>query len=203
MKKTLLLACMAAAFTPLAAHAQDSTATTATPPPPPPPSDDGPKAPDGSKAFGIEPYIGILGGYESFDKNSQFGTVPGRGRFDGALISGIAGINVPLGPGFVGVEGNGTKGFGDVDWEYGVKGRVGARAGDSGMVFVSAGYQWIDGRRGFGDHNDWIYGLGVEAGPKDIGLGGITGNAGIRIRLEVQTFDFNSIRPMGGVIFHF
>ena len=159
-------------------------------------------APDGSKAFGIEPYVGVLGGWESFDRKSEFGTVPGRGKMDGALIDGIAGVNVPLGPVFVGVEGNAGKGFRDVDWEYGVKGRAGVRAGTSGLIYASAGYQWVNGRRGFADHKDWIYGAGVEVGPKDIGLGGITNAAGPRLRLQVDTYDFDSIRPMAGLVFH-
>lgn len=49
-----------------------------------------------------------------------------------ALISGVAGINIPLGAAFVGVEGNATKGFSDIDWEYGVRAasaRVPATAG--------------------------------------------------------------------------
>src|SRR3546814_2911076 len=82
-------------------------------------------APDGTEAFGIEPYVGVLGGYHSFDRDSEFGTVPGRSRFDGAVISGIAGVNVPLGPVVIGAEGNVGKGFGDIDWEYGVAGRAG------------------------------------------------------------------------------
>lgn len=159
-------------------------------------------APDGSPAFGIEPYVGILGGYHSFDKSSEFGS-PRGGRLNGPLVSGIAGVNLPLGPAFVGVEGNATKGFGDIDWEYGVRGRVGARAGDSGMIFASAGYQWVNGRRGYSDQKDWIYGIGVEVGPKDIGLDGITGNSGVRLRLQAETYDFDSIRPMAGLVFHF
>jgi opacity protein-like surface antigen len=162
-------------------------------------------APDGTRAFGIEPYVGVLGGYHSFDRNSEFGTTPGASRFDGALISGIAGVNLPLGPAVVGVEGNVAKGFGDIDWEYGVSGRAGFRAGESGLVFASAGYQWVNGKanRGFSDEKDWIYGLGVEVGPKDIGLGGLTGNSGVRLRLQAQTYDFKSIRPMAGAVFHF
>src|SRR3546814_1088298 len=70
----------------------------------------------------------------------------------GGLISGVVGINVPVGPAFVGVEGNVTKGFSDIDWEYGVRGRAGVRAGDSGMIFASAGYQWVNGRRAYSDH---------------------------------------------------
>ena len=162
-------------------------------------------APDGSKAFGIEPYVGVLGGYHSFDRNSEFGTSGNRGAMDGALISGIAGVNVPLGAFFVGAEGNATKGFKDIDWEYGVKGRAGFRAGASGLIFVSGGYQWVNGRssRGYGDRSDWMWGGGVEVGPKDIGLGGITNSAGPRLRLQIDTYDFDSIRPMAGVVFHF
>src|SRR3546814_9970149 len=76
---------------------------------------------------------------------------------------------------------------------------------ESGLIFASAGYQWVNvkGNRGFSDQKDWIYGLGLEVGPKDIGLGGLTGNSGARLRLQAQTYDFDSIRPMAGVVFHF
>ncbi|WP_129790680.1 opacity protein [Sphingosinicella sp. CPCC 101087] len=164
---------------------------------------EGHSAPDGTRAFGIEPYLGVLGGYHSFDRDSEFGVSPTDSRFGGALISGIGGVNVPLGPVFVGAEGNATKGFNDISWEYGVRGRFGVRAGESGMVFGSAGYQWVNGRRGFSDQKDWVYGLGVEVGPSDIGLGGITGNSGVRIRLQAETYDFDSLRPMAGLVFHF
>ncbi len=183
--KKIFLAVAAIAALPTAALAQDT-------------------APDGSPAFGIEPYVGVLGGYHSFDRVSEFGTSGSRGRLDGALISGVAGVNVPLGPVFVGAEGNVAKGFKDIDWEYGVKGRFGVRAGDSGLIYASAGYQWVNGKgkRGFSDEKDWIYGLGLEVGPKDIGLGGITGSAGPRLRLQVDTYDFDSLRPMAGIVFH-
>jgi len=184
MKKFLFAAALAAAI-PSAAFAQEEA------------------APDGTPAFGIEPYVGILGGYHTFDRGSEFGSVPGETVMNGGLISGIAGINVPLGPVFVGVEGNATKGFADIDWEYGVKGRFGARAGDSGMIFASAGYQWVNGKQGWPNRKDWMYGVGVEVGPKDIGLGGITGNSGIRLRFQTETYDFDSFRPTAGVIFHF
>jgi opacity protein-like surface antigen len=201
MKKLALLAAACVSLVPAAAFAQDS----APPPPAAAPDDSGPKSPDGSKAFGIEPYVGVLGGYESFDRRSDLGTHGSYGRANGGLISGVIGVNVPLGPAFVGVEGNGTKGFGDLDWEYGVKGRVGARVGDSGLLFVSGGYEWVDTHnyRGYPNSKNWVYGLGVELGPKDIGLKGATGRAGPRLRLQVDTYDFHSIRPMGGVIFHF
>lgn len=48
-----------------------------------------------------------------------------------------------------------------------------------------------------------MHGVGVEVGPKNIGLGGITGNSGIRLRFHTETYDFDSFRPTAGVIFHF
>lgn len=180
MKKFALAAAVAAAL-PAAAFAQDT-------------------APDGSKAFGFEPYVGVLGGYNSFDRDSKFGR-----KAEGALVDAIAGVNVPLGPLFAGVEGNVGKGFNDLNWEYGVKGRGGFRAGASGLLFLSAGYQWTDGRssRGFGKQHGWVYGGGVELGPKDIGLSGVVNEAGPRLRLQVDTQDMKSLRPMAGVLFHF
>ncbi|WP_114953220.1 opacity protein [Sphingosinicella terrae] len=205
MKTHLFAAAVLAAGIPAAGSAQSTSSsdsgwnTTGAPAA----AEPAPAAPDGTPAFGIEPYVGVLGGYHSFDRDSEFGTVPGRGRMGGWLVSGIAGVNVPLGPVFVGAEGNATKGFDDISWEYGVRGRAGVRAGDSGMVFASAGHQWVNGRRGFSDQKDWIYGIGVEVGPSDIGLGGITGNSGVRIRLQAETYDFDSLRPMAGLVFHF
>lgn len=164
----------------------------------------GPTSSDGSKAFGIEPYFGFMGGYNSFDRTTDINGLRAP-RFDGAQAGGVIGVNIPLGPLFVGVEGHGAKGFGDMDWEYGVRGRGGFRVGDSGMFYASAGYTWIDVRdnRGFANRQDWVWGLGTEFGPRDVGLGGVTGRAGPRFRISVETMDFESIRPMAGVIFHF
>ncbi|WP_443025961.1 hypothetical protein, partial [Sphingomonas sp. Leaf198] len=223
-------------------------------------------APDGSKAFGIEPYVGIMGGWEQFDNvgnhgipralNSD-GSVRNNYRADGALVQGVVGVNVPLGPVFVGVEGNVIKGVdgnidweygaagrfgfragalvqgvvgvnvplgpvfvgvegnvikgvdGNIDWEYGAAGRFGFRAGDSGIFYGKVGYQWVNfdhfaqfstnGGRTNRDYNAVTYGIGAEVGPQSIGLKGITGNAGFRIRAEVNTFGTaQSFRPMLG-----
>lgn len=181
MKKLLLAAIAAASLVPAVANAQDA-------------------APDGTPAFGIEPYVGIVGGYHDFDDSK--GDFVKRDGPTGALVGGVAGVNVPLGTFFVGVEGNAAKGFDDIDWEYGVAGRAGVRVGDSGMIYGKAGYQWVN-LDGPGNRSNEIYGAGVEVGPKDIGLGGLTGNSGIRLRLEANTVDFNSIQPMAGVIMHF
>lgn len=198
MRIFLAAAAVAAAF-PAVAFAQDTspdTTATAT-------------APDGSRAFGIEPYFGIMGGYERFDNEVGKAGIPLVGRdLDGGMVQGVLGFNVPLGPVFIGAEGNVAKGVkGDIDWQYGAAGRFGVRAGDSGMIYGKVGYQWVQFQRPAdpGRHyHDITYGIGVEVGPKDIGLGGITGNSGLRLRLEASTFgDANSFRPMAGVIAHF
>ncbi|MDB5685017.1 MAG: hypothetical protein JWM38_145 [Sphingomonas bacterium] len=163
-------------------------------------------APDGSPAFGIEPYVGVMAGYHDFDSDNQGRLTTNcngaSGCPDGAVLEGVVGVNVPLGPVFAGVEGNVAKGFSGIDWEYGVYGRAGVRAGDSGLIYGKVGYQWVDTDDKGRAHN-WAYGLGVEVGPKDIGLGGLTGPAGPRLRFEVSTFDFHSLRPTAGVVFAF
>jgi outer membrane immunogenic protein len=203
-------------FYPAAGFAQTRSATTGPgteQQPPAPPANtstpDAVTAPDGSDAFGFEPYVAILGGYADYDRT--IAGIPNLANGDnreGALVEGVVGANIPLGAMFVGVEGNVAKGIdGAIDWQYGVAGRVGFRAGESGLIYGKVGYEWVNftddvitGGRDFGDE---IYGLGVEIGPREIGLGGVTGESGLRLRLEVTTRDFESIRPMAGVVFHF
>jgi outer membrane immunogenic protein len=181
--KKLFLAAAAATLVPFAAQAQEA-------------------APDGTPAFGIEPYAGIGGAYHDFD-SSNHGEFNLNGSAKGWLIDGFAGINVPLGPVVVGVEGQASYGFDDIEFEYGATGHIGFRAGDSGMIFARAGYRWIEGDGAFNSDKNEIYGVGVEVGPSDIGLGGITGNSGARLRLVVDTYDLQSIRPSAAVVFHF
>lgn len=191
MRKTFTMIALAAAAFATPAMAQDT-------------------APDGTRAFGIEPYVAVMGGYETFDDEANSAGIPVQRGYElaGGQVEGIVGFNVPLGPVFIGAEGSVAKGFtGDIDWSYGAAGRFGLRAGESGLVYGKVGYQWVNFDR-FGDnsrdYNDVTYGIGFEVGPKDIGLGGVTGNSGLRLRGEVSTFgDFHSFRPMAGVVAHF
>ncbi|KQT31378.1 opacity protein [Sphingomonas sp. Leaf412] len=168
-------------------------------------------APDGTKAFGIEPYVAIRGGWEQFDSEPNDAGIPQvnrRNKLNGSLVEGIAGVNVPLGAFFIGAEGNVAKGVsGDIDWQYGAAGRAGIRAGESGLFYGKVGYQWVNFDKRVDrsrDYNDVTYGVGFEVGPKDIGLGGITGNSGLRLRGEVQSMGWvNSFRPTLGVVAHF
>lgn len=203
MRTLLSVAALAAATLTVPAFAQDASTT----------SDqvETTAAPDGSRAFGIEPYIAIRGGWEQFDSEANEAGIPAVSRnneLNGSLVEGIVGFNVPLGPVFIGAEGNVAKGVsGDIDWEYGAAGRFGVRAGDSGLIYGKVGYQWVNFAKRVPsnrDYNDITYGAGFEVGPKDIGLGGVTGNAGFRLRGEVSTFgDFHSFRPTLGIVTHF
>ncbi|HEU0065612.1 MAG TPA: opacity protein [Sphingomonas sp.] len=224
-KLTFAVAAAAAAFAApafaqdMAAPADPAMQTAATAP-----AEEGPTAPDGTSAFGIEPYFGIMGGWEKFDNERNAGipqalnpngTVRRGYKPEGSLVQGVLGVNVPLGPVFVGAEGNVIKGIdGNIDWEYGAAGRFGFRAGDSGLFYGKVGYQWVNfdkfavsstnGGNTQRDYHAVTYGIGAEVGPKDIGLGGITGNAGFRIRAEVNTFgEAHSFRPMLGIVTHF
>ena len=205
MRKLLILAAISAAAT-SPVMAQDAPQPTADTTP-----TSTATAPDGSRAFGIEPYFGVMGGWEQFDSEGNRAGVPQgfrNNKLNGSLVQGVAGINLPLGPVFVGAEGEVSKGVsGDIDWEYGAAGRVGFRAGESGLIYGRVGYRWVNFAKrapGNRDFNDITYGAGFEVGPKSIGLGGITGESGIRLRGEVTTFgNAHSIRPMLGLITHF
>ena len=214
MRKLSIAVAIAAAALAAPAFAQDMSA--------PAPTDNSAApgeaaAPDGSKAFGIEPYFGVMGGWEQFDNEAGHGipqalnangTLRRGYKPSGSLVQGVLGVNVPLGPVFVGAEGNVIKGIdGNIDWQYGAAGRFGLRAGDSGLIYGKVGYQWVNFDR-FGknspDFHAVTYGIGAEVGPKDIGLSGLTGNAGVRFRMEVSTFgSADSFRPMAGAVFHF
>ncbi len=208
MRKLLLAAALLAPLAAAPAMAQDMSTDTATTSSGPATTETG--APDGTGAFGFEPYVAVMGGWEQFDRNPGHGipaTPLGGRKIQGANLTGIVGFNVPLGPVFVGAEGEVTKGFNSIDWGYGAAGRFGVRAGESGLFYGKVGYRWVNFDRSTIPNNDFhavTYGIGAEVGPKDIGLGGLTGNSGLRLRFEVSTFgDAKSFRPQAGLVAHF
>jgi outer membrane immunogenic protein len=185
MRKLFIVTAAAAAFVAVPAFAQDNgQADTAS---------------DGAPSSRIEPYVGVMGGWEQFDneRNAGIPQSPNRNdRLNGSLVQGVAGVNLNVvGPLFVGAEGNAAKGVsGDIDWEYGAAGRVGVRAGENGLFYGKVGYQWVNFDK-FGDnsrdYHAMTYGAGVEVGTK----------SGIRVRGEVNTFgNAHSVRPMAGLV---
>ncbi len=181
--KTLLFAGAAlASMIPLAAQAQDSAPRR------------------------FEPYVGVMGGIDDFDSEANEAGIPAG--YNGRIIEGVAGINANVaGPIVVGVEGSAAKGIsGDIDWEYGAAGRLGVRAGKDSMIFGKVGYRWTNFDALGPDSPDYhgtTYGAGVELSAADMGLAkGDSSN--IRLRVQADTMgNFNSIRPMAGVVAKF
>ena len=182
--KTLLLAALGAA----AAYAQNDG------------GDDG--VPTNTR---FQPYFGVMGGYESFDRERNSFGIPGKTK--GGIVEGVVGANIDLGPITVGGEGNVAKGFtGDIDWEYGAAGRVGIRAGKDSMFFGKVGYRWVnldsEGINGR-DRDGMTYGAGLELSPVDFGMQE-GDNSNIRLRMQIATMgNFRSIRPMAGLVAKF
>lgn len=188
MKTLLFTAAVAASLIPVAAMAQDRTEQ------------------DGAGSRRIEPYIGVMGGIHNFDSETGKEGIPPVG-YKGRIVEGVAGVNARVaGPVVVGVEGTASKGVsGDIDWEYGVAGRAGVKAGKDSLIFTKVGYKWVnfdalgpDSR----DYHGMTYGAGVELSPAD--MGGSARSSNIRLRVQADTMgNFHSIRPMAGVVAKF
>ena len=178
MKKLLFAALAAASIAPVAAHAQDG-------------------------ASRLEPYVGVLGGYEKFNDHWDKTGIPPMG-YDSATIEGVAGVNYNVaGPIVIGVEGNVAKGIsGDVDWQYGVTGRAGVKAGKDSLIYGAVGYRWTNFSalgNNSPDFHGTTYGFGAEVSPAD--LGGSAEKSNMRLRLQVDTLgNFNTFRPMAGLV---
>lgn len=160
----------------------------------------------GSAPRTVEPYVGVMGGLHDFDNKRDYDGAPPVGG-SGAIVEGVAGVNVNLGSTFfVGAEGSAAKGVdGDIDWEYGAAGRFGVRAGKDSIFFAKAGYQWTQfalPANGNATYHKAIYGMGVEVSTADLGMSADRSN--IRIRAQVDTRgDFHSFRPMVGLVAKF
>lgn len=144
----------------------------------------------------VEPFIGASVGYH------DIGTVIPDD--DGIIYGVVAGVDVPVTDVvFVGAEANFHLGDNAIDSEYGVAARLGLRVGDNSKLYVRGGYQEVDFDLGnFGvatppgfdtTEGDYLVGAGAE-----IGLGGP-----LKLRANVDTIAFDSVRVTGGVLFSF
>jgi len=157
-------------------------------------------AQDSGSTRSFEPYVGVMGVYDSFDAKENGSGIPEFGP-DGWLIEAVAGVNVPVGDKFfVGVEGNVAKGVdGDMDWEYGAAARAGLRLNDTGMLYGKVGYNWVElDNAPLGVDRTFdgvVWGGGVEIAP---------GAGNVRLRAEFTTMNnIDSIRPSVGVVMGF
>ncbi|MBV7257391.1 outer membrane beta-barrel protein [Pacificimonas sp. WHA3] len=180
------------------------------------------QAKDADKAI---PYVGLNAGWhqlEKFDGN-DFG-VNDDFAIDGLYYGAYAGVHVPVGESLiVGLEGNFNLGSSDIDKEYGLTAHIGTKIGENSLIFVRAGYQWIDldlnnvaGEIGTAlgfegaDRDDFIDGFNNGAGSADtvddylVGIGAEFGlGESAAFRLTADTVSFDTVRLGAGVSFRF
>ena len=137
----------------------------------------------------VRPYVGIVGGSESYDHDGPHGD----------LVGVIAGVDQDIGESavFIGVEGNAMKGFGDVDAEYGVAGTIGTRAyvGGAWKLFAKAGVQRVDFDRSGGETR-FLTGVGADYAP-------FSHRPGLAFRFGADTFEFETTRLTAGMVLRF
>jgi len=111
-----------------------------------------------------------MGSIHSFDSETSKSGIPPVG-YDGRLVEGVAGVNIPLGERFfVGVEGNAAKGVdGDIDWEYWCSRPCGRAHARQCKIYGKVGYRWVNFDKqalaGSDDYHDMTYGAGFEVSP--------------------------------------
>lgn len=146
-------------------------------------------APATAQSNPVRPYVGVVAGDHSYDRDGPSGTVYGA----------LAGVDYDLGstPLFVGAEGTVMEGSGGIDGEYGVVGTFGTRAhlGGPWKLFMRAGWHRVNFDR-FGHDDSLLLGLGADYAP-------IKSRPGLALRFNADTMDFNSTRLTGGVVLRF
>lgn len=149
----------------------------------------------------VDFYIGAQVGYHGIVSNPL-------GADGGAIFGGYAGVD--FGDRIiVGIEANLGAGTGLIEREYGVAAKLGVRAGETGQIFVRAGYQQIDFNVDGLIDTEALFGfplpdIDISAGDYLVGIGGqfmVADN--ISVRGVVDTIAFDTVRGTVGVAFHF
>lgn len=149
-------------------------------------------------------FVGGSAGYHDFGIDDE---IEGLDLNDDGFIYGVvAGVDVPVGETlFAGIEGNFHLGTGAIDKEYGVSARLGMVGSNGAKYYVRGGYQEIDfdvseiagidiGEPNGFDSSDGDYMVGVGA---DFPIGSA------KLRLNLDTVSFDTIRASTGVVFDF
>ena len=154
-----------------------------------------------------EGFVGVQAGVHDLD----VGDIEDDFAIDlnsGSTIAGVfAGYDMPLGPGaFVGAEANYTFGFGAIDNEYGIAGRLGTRLPGGAKLYARGGYQQVDfDLSEIFDIEDETFFDGVDDSDGDyiVGLGADFPLGGSLMRVNLDTVGFDTVRATAGVGFKF
>ena len=150
-----------------------------------------------------EGFIGVQAGVHDLD----FGGIEDDFDIDpestGTIVGAFAGYDLPLGPGaFVGAEVNYNFGFGAIDSEYGIAGRLGARLPGGAKIYARGGYQEVefDYSEVTGVDNETIFAdLDDSDGDYLLGLGADFGLGNTLLRVNLDTVSFDTVRATAGV----
>ena len=162
---------------------------------------------------GARPYIGAQVGLHDLRLDEDdLEDDPDFDFDDSALVYGLyGGVDFDLGgSAVIGVEGNINRGNGPIDSEYGVAGRIGVRSGSGTVLFVRAGYQWVNidasGLLGVDDDviDDDDLDIDDTIGDYIVGVGAdFATGSNMGFRVAVDSISFDTLRPTVGVHFKF
>lgn len=144
-------------------------------------------------------YVGGQAGYHDIGDNAL------GGDDGGAIVGTYAGVDVPVGESLVlGLEGNWNRGTNAIDYEYGVAGKLGVRAGARTQLFVRGGYQEVDFDLGNIVNGPVPAGLDDTDGDYLVGAGAqYKLNENLSLRGVVDTIAFDTVRATAGLAYHF
>ena len=162
-----------------------------------------PTAAQGQDVLPGEGFIGVQAGVHDLDLGDIEDGFDIDLEISGTIIGAFAGYDLPLGPGaFVGAEVNYNYGFGAIDSEYGIVGRLGASLPGGAKVYARGGYQQVefDFSEITGVDDESVFnGLDDSDGDYIVGLGADFGLGGTLLRVNLDTISFDTVRATAGV----
>ncbi len=150
-----------------------------------------------------EGFIGLQAGIHDLDLGEIEDDFDIDLESSGTIVGVFAGYDLPLGPGaFVGAEVNYNTGWGAIDSEYGIAGRIGARLPGGAKLYARGGYQQVDFDLSeiFDIDDESVFdGLDDDDGDYIVGLGADFGLGNTLLRVNLDTVSFDTVRATAGV----
>jgi hypothetical protein len=157
---------------------------------------------------GAEFFVGASAGYHDLGVDTEDPDFEGFEVDDASpIIGGFVGVDFPVGANlFAGVEGNYHFGTDVIDSEYGVSGRFGFVGEGGSKYYVRGGYQEIDLDIS-GIFNEDLSEFEDEFDTSDgdylVGLGADFPIGAVKLRFNLDTISFDTVRGTAGVAFSF
>ena len=150
-----------------------------------------------------EGFIGVQAGVHDLDLGEIEDDFGVDLESTGTIVGAFAGYDLPLGPGaFVGAEVNYNFGFGAIDSEYGIAGRLGAKLPGGAKIYARGGYQQVefDFSEITGVDDESLFdGIDDSDGDYLLGLGADFGLGNTLLRVNLDTVSFDTVRATAGV----